>query len=169
MNDLKIAREILLGLCVLALTGCGAGNIVDKSTTENTNSSESPVITENNEQSGDTASNDANNLIDSSTMQGSVISFSDIGCSVSQAISEDDGQSAKVAAPGSENADTTVNIQYQTNCVFQTAIINRTTEIATISDASISDIKKQTSLIIYGDFEGTHDLTATKVIIARYE
>ena len=47
--------------------------------------------------------------------------------------------------------------------------INITTGKATISDASVSDIKKQTSLLIYGDFEDTHNLTATKIVIVRYE
>lgn len=166
MKNSKITRGILICLCALTLTGCSAKNTRDRSSqgdTPDTPAAQSSTV------SDDTESTDANELIDSAAMQGSVIDFSSNGCSVSQVTSEDGGKSSKISAPGSENADTTVNIKYQTNCTFQRAVINRTTENAAISAASVSDIKKQTSLIIYGDFEDTHNLTAAKVIVVRYE
>jgi len=68
-----------------------------------------------------------------------------------------------------KNDETNVTISYKADCIFQKASINTTTGKASISDASVSDIKKQTSLLIYGDFEDTHRLTAEKVIIVYYE
>lgn len=168
MKNLKIAKGILIGLCILTLTGCGGGNTMDNGMGTQENSWNSPTTIINNH-SGDTGSNDANELINLSTMEGSVIDFSKSGCSVNQTTFEEDGKVAVGAAPGNEHAGTTVNIQYDPNCVFQIAVINRITEKAAISEASIYDIKKQSNLIIYGDFQDKHNLTATRVIITRYE
>lgn len=164
MKNLKMTRGILICLCMMLFTGCGAVANTDLQK----NTPQAPV-TENNGGTKNPDSDDGNALIDSSALQGSVISFSDTGCSVSQVTYEEGGHIATVPAPGNENPDTTVNVKYQTNCEFQIAYINSSTGKATISSASITDIKKQTSLIIYGTFEDTHNLTATRVIIARYE
>ena len=55
------------------------------------------------------------------------------------------------------------------DCIFQTAVMDLTTGTANISKAAVSDIKKQTSLLIYGSSEDTHNFSASKVIIVRYE
>lgn len=162
----KITKGFLIGLCTLLLAGCGTEHNVD---TNKQGSKPNTPTGENSKRSEDLGTNDANVLLDSAAMQGSVTDFTNSGCTVSQVISADGGQSAKIAAPGSENADTTVTVQYQENCIFQLAFINSTTGKAELRNAAISDIKKQTNLIIYGDFENTHTITAAKVIIARYE
>lgn len=145
-------RVLLMCLCTLLLAGCGIrGGDNDMPTTHNTNG------------------NGANALFDLSTMQGSVIEFSDIGCSVTPVSVDADGKTARVASPGNENEAETVHIEYLADCVFQIALINPSTSQAVIKDATIQDIKKQTSLIIYGDYEDAHHLTASKIIIARYE
>lgn len=168
MKISSIARGVLIGLCTMALTGCGAGDMVENSTDIPRDTTNSP-ITEHNNYLDETGSDNANDLINSSTMQGSVIEFSDRGCTVSQVIIDKDEQIAMSAAPGSESADTTVTVQYEKNCIFQIAVINIATEKATVQDASISDIKKQTSLHIYGEFEDSHTVSATKIMIVRYE
>lgn len=148
MRLTKFVRGILMGICVLALSGCSVsqnGNV--KNTGNNT---------------------DGDELIRSSALQGSVAAFSDSGCTVSPVTNEGEN-TAVVAAPGNENDETNVTISYKTDCIFQKANINITTGKANISDASVLDIKKQTSLLIYGDFEDTHHLAATKIIIVHYE
>ena len=44
-----------------------------------------------------------------------------------------------------------------------------TTGKAAVSEAAISDIKKKTSLVLYGNFDDTENFTASKVVIAQYE
>ncbi len=110
---------------------------------------------------------DADSLYASAAMTGSVVDFSDGSCTVSAAITEDDGKTGVVAAPGYESEDTNVVVTYQEGCVVQIATIYTSTGIAELEQASVADIKKQASVIIYGSFEDTHHVTATKVIICH--
>lgn len=110
---------------------------------------------------------DADSLYASAAMTGSVVDFSDGGCTVSAAVTEDDGKTGVVAAPGYESEDTNVEVTYQEGCVVQIATIYTSTGIAELEQASVADIKKQSSVIIYGSFEDTHHVTATKVIICH--
>ncbi len=110
---------------------------------------------------------DADSLYASAAMTGSVVDFSDDSCTVSAAVTEDDGKTGVIAAPGYENEDTNVVVTYQEGCVVQIATIYTSTGIAELEQASVSDIKKQASVIIYGSFEDTHHVTATKIIICH--
>lgn len=110
---------------------------------------------------------DADSLYSSAAMTGSVVEFSDGSCTVSAAVTEDDGKTGVVAAPGYESDDTNVVVTYQEGCVVQIATIYTSTGIAELEQASVADIKKQSSVIIYGSFEDTHHVTATKVIICH--
>ena len=110
---------------------------------------------------------DAGSLYTSAVMRGSVVEFTDGGCTVSVAITEDDGKTGVVAAPGHESEDTNVVVTYQEGCVVQIATIYTSTGIAELEQASISDIKKQTSVIVYGSFEDTHHVSANKIIICH--
>lgn len=165
MRNFKIVKSLLIGLCVLSLVGCGMedGSVKD---IENNPIAENENTSSSNEQVND---NDANVLLESSTALGSVVDFTDTGCIVTLVEEMDDGKTAVVAAPGSDSSDTNITVNYDSGCIFQIAIINPLTGEADISDATVSDIKKQTSLIIYGDYQDTDTLNATKVIIARYE
>ena len=40
---------------------------------------------------------------------------------------------------------------------------------ATVSEAAKADIKKKTSLLLYGSFDDTENFTATKAVIVQYE
>ena len=110
---------------------------------------------------------DADSLYSSAAITGSVVEFSDGSCTVSAATTEDDGKTGVVAAPGYESEDTNVVVTYQEGCVVQIATIYTSTGTAELEQASVADIKKQSSVIIYGSFEDTHHVTATKVIICH--
>lgn len=110
---------------------------------------------------------DADSLYASAAMTGSVVEFSDGSCTVSAVVTEDDGKTGVVAAPGYESEDTNVAVTYQEGCVVQIATIYTSTGIAELEQASVADIKKQASVIIYGSFEDTHHVTATKIIICH--
>ena len=110
---------------------------------------------------------DADSLYASAAITGSVVEFSDGSCTVSAAVTEDDGKMGVAAAPGYESEDTNVVVTYQEGCVVQIAAIYTSTGTAELEQASVADIKKQSSVIIYGSFEDTHHVTATKVIICH--
>ena len=51
----------------------------------------------------------------------------------------------------------------------QKAVISIATGEATVSEAAKEDIKKKTSLLLYGNFDDTENFTATKAVIVQYE
>ena len=157
MRNSKVGKGIIIILCTLALTGCGSGtsreNPVDSSTEQGGT----------NQTSG--GENMAEELLDTAALNGSVIEFTDSGCIISPVTTEDGGQSAIIAAAGHEDEADSVNVQYQDDCVFQIAEVDVASGSADIRKASITDIKKQTILVIFGDYTDTENLTASKVII----
>ena len=64
--------------------------------------------------------------------------------------------------------DTNVVVTYQEGCVVQIATINTSTGTAELEQASVADIKKQASVIVYGSFEDTKHVSATKIIICHW-
>lgn len=221
MKKQAILKGLIIGVCVLTLTGCGSkqaqrqgekdmsgteqyqNNISDtedmslnddakdnidpetddandniKPETDDANGNgnkEQPLSNEGalTENQNNTTTNDigekvdADSLYASAAMTGSVVEFSDGSCTVSAAVTEDDGKTGVVAAPGYESEDTNVVVTYQEGCVVQIATIYTSTGIAELEQASVADIKKQASVIIYGSFEDTHHVSATKIIICH--
>lgn len=51
--------------------------------------------------------------------------------------------------------------------MVQIATIYTSTGTAELEQASIADIKKQASVIVYGSYEDAHHVTATKIIICH--
>lgn len=156
MKNQKIWKGFAIGLCILALIGCGTG--ADNSTESWNN------ITQN-----DTGEEvDADSLYASAAMTGSVVDFSGGGCTVSPDVTEDDGGTGVVAASGYESEDTNVVVTYQDDCVVQIATIHTSTGTAELEQASVADIKKQASIIIYGSFQDTYHMLAAKIVICHY-
>lgn len=194
MKNQKVRRGLVVGLCMLALTGCGAGakmhsdqkdNIDSKAGDADGNASredKDDSMPDGKDASGagtwqedqnDVTANvadgkvDAGSLYTSATMRGSVVEFSEDGCTVSMATTEDDGKTSAIAAPGHENKDENIVVTYQEGCVVQIATIHTSTGVAELEQASVSDIKKQASVIVYGSFEDEHHVSATKIIICH--
>lgn len=187
MKNQKMWKVFVIGLCISALTGCGtkadenyniapkADNADGNGSQENKDSSppDGNVVDASQENRNNTTANgtdkkvDADSLYASAAMTGNVVEFSDGNCTVSAAVTEDDGKTGVLAAPGYENEDTNVVVTYQEGCVVQIATIYTSTGIAELEQASVADIKKQASVIIYGSFEDTQHVTATKIIICH--
>lgn len=216
MKNQKMWKSFVIGLGILALTGCGTGAEEktgdeeryvteyqsDLSETEDMHSDENDGIdpeadyaddnsSQENEDSSlpdgngaggedtsremrnDTAAHetdgktDADSLYASAALTGSVVDFSDAGCTVSADLTEEDGKTCVATAPGYENEDTNVVVTYQEDCVVCIATIYSSTGIAELEQASAADIKKQASVIIYGSYEDTHHVSASKIIICH--
>ena len=110
---------------------------------------------------------DAESLYAAAAITGSVVEFSDDSCTISPVVTEDGGNTGVIAAPGHESEDTNVVVTYEEGCVVQIATIYTSTGEAELEQANIADIKKQASVIIYGNFEDTHHVSATKIIICH--
>lgn len=158
-------RTILTGLCIFALAGCGQ----TRSDTPRTpvqsgsaaGSSDSPDTS---------GSNSSGSIIDSASLTGNVIDFSDSGCSVSQAQKIEGGAALKSEAEGQENKENAVTVNYSADCEFLLAELNTQAEdLTNVTRGSVSDIKKQSIVYVYGDFVDAHNLNADKIIIARFE
>lgn len=195
MKKSKIYIGAVTVLCVVSFAGCAANGVTadDKSSIASVSSDSYPIIEGNDSVTGNlpkdndtdntpfSDSDDTNNtsfnedndqndasLISNATVLGSVVAFSDDYCTIAPVETSGDSNEAVIAAAGSEDADKNVTIHYQNGCTFQIAEIYVATGTKIFSDAEVSDIKKQTSLIIYGEWTDTHNINATKVYIARY-
>ena len=176
MKIKKLMRAFVVGASIFALTGCGTlngtgtnGESEAKDTyIENgtTGSDKKDISNENN--SNSVGSMDGDEIIAASDLQGDVIEFSDLGCVVNQ-VTSDHADEAVVAAEGYENEGAKVTVKYGDHCIFQRAVISIAIGEATVNDAAKEDIKKKTSLLLYGNFDNTENFTAEKVIITQYE
>lgn len=164
MKRTRICNLLLIGLCISALTGCGlssAGN----SGTEHFGTEHSDTEQENSQ-----AQKETDHLLDSADMAGTVLDFSGTGCSVSQMTETDGGAGMMIAAEGSENKDTAVSVTYSPDCEFVIAALNiQAGTIANVTNGSIADVKKNSTVYIYGEFTDTLNFNAEKVVITRTE
>ena len=147
------------------MTGCGASPD-EKPDTSN------PIVNSNtNEENANGSSeNKGNDILESANLIGSVLEFTDNGCSVSQAKETDGGDSLQIEASGMENKDNTVSVTYSPDCEFVVATLNKQLgSVTNITTGSISDVKKQSDVYLYGEFADTLHFNATKVVVARWE
>ena len=114
MKRKTISKFILVGLCVFALAGCGK---------QVTDVPQTPAQTTNENSSSNTAGN-TDEMLDSATLSGSVLDFTDNSCSVSPGELIDNGAGMKSSADGYENEDTAVTVNYNSDCTFVIATLN---------------------------------------------
>lgn len=194
MKNKKLMRLLIVGVSIFALAGCGTSNDMgtnreretkdvyienditnpDKKDAPNENDSKDTSNGNNSKETPDednsnaVGSMDADEMIAASDLQGSVTGFSDNGCTITPVTSSNDGEAA-IAADGCEDEAEKINIKYGDNCIFQRAVMSIATGKATVSEAAKADIKKKTSLLLYGSFDDTENFTATKAVIVQYE
>ena len=188
MKNKKIMRMLIVGASILVLAGCGTSNDTDTDGEKETQNTYIENNIANPDQKDASDENDSNNtpdgndsnavgnmdgdeLITASDLQGSVTEFSDNGCTITPTTSSSDGNAkiAEEAADGYEDEGAKVTIKYGDNCIFQRAVMSIGTGKATVSEAAKTDIKKKTSLLLYGNFDDTENFTAAKVMIVQYE
>ena len=194
MKNKKLMQMLIVGVSIFALAGCGTSNDMgtnreretkdayienditnpDKKDAPNENDSKDTSNENNSKETPDednsnaVGSMDADEMIAASDLQGSVTGFSDNGCTITPVTSSNDGE-AVIAADGYEDEAEKINIKYGDNCIFQRAVMSIATGKATVSEAAKADIKKKTSLLLYGNFDDTENFTAAKVVIVQYE
>lgn len=161
MKREKMLKSLLSVLCVLSLTACGKGaDLPGKS-------APAEAAPPNSSSAGAAPAANASQTPEPQ-IQGSVVSFSDGFCVITPMQTGEDGRLAYEAAPGHEDSETNITIHYQEGCTVQIAEIDVASGKRDLLDAEIADIKKQTSLIVYGEWVDEHNLNATALYIARY-
>lgn len=188
MKNKKLLRMLMVGASIFALAGCGTSNDTGTNREKETKNAYIENDITNPDQKNASDKNDSNNtpdgndsnavgsmdgdeLITASDLQGSVTEFSDNGCTITLVTSSNDGKAkiAEEAADGHEDEGAKVTIKYGDNCIFQRAVMSIATGKAAVSEVAKADIKKKTSLLLYGNFDDTENFTATKVMIVQYE
>lgn len=164
MKRLKFTKAILVLVCTASLAGCG--NIQKDTGTDAHSYSQNPE----GGQSTDT-SNEAQALLDSAALVGSVTDFQEGSFQVMADQTKDNGQTAVGVAPGmeSESGMESTTVSYGEDCVFQIANIDINTQAVNLKDASSSDVKKSTSVAVYGETQENGEIYASKVLITRYQ
>ncbi len=164
MTKTDLRKLAAAGLCICILTGCGSNSDVKPETSKPAVSSGANA--ENTKDSSETGTND---LLDFAQMLGTVLEFTDSGCSVSQAKEYDGGAGLIEDAAGAENKDNGVSVTYNSGCEFVIATVNAQYGVTNVTTGSISDVKKQSKVYLYGEFADTLHFNASKVVIAHWE
>lgn len=162
MKQGVFSKFILAGMCIFALAGCGQTN---------SDTSQTGFNSKNTNNSGETSSNNSkDNIMESANLIGDVVNISNNGCSVNQAKVIEGGAGMQTEADGYEDENNDLTINYNSDCGFLIAELSMTSgEVLNMSNGSISDVKKQSQIYVYGDFVDTHNFNADKVIIANWK
>ena len=149
---------------VLACAGCGqaAGDNKSQSGTGG-----APAYGNNGFQTenGENPSN-ADKLFEISNLSGTVYEFTETGCTISPTKKGGEGEAIQ-DAPGYE--DTFVSVVYDPGCTFLIAHVDIQTATATYETATVENVKKQTSLIICGEYDENDVLHASRIFLYRTE
>ena len=164
MKHSKFTKAILILACAASLAGCG--NFRKETGADAPSYSQNP----DDGQSTNT-STEAQTLLDSAVLVGSVTDFQEGSFQVMADQTKDNGQTAVGAAPGmeSESGMESTTVSYGEDCVFQIANIDINTQTVNLEDASSSDVKKSTSVAVYGEEQENGEIHATKVLITRFQ
>lgn len=168
MKHMKLATITLTLFCMLSLAGCGSSN------TEQAKNNQTPAYSQNESQPGGENTNTSNetstnldDLLETASLRGSVADFQDGSFQVVP--DQDDGQMAKSAAEGMESDMESTTVSYGEDCTFQIANINSSTGAVELETATASDVKKSTSVYVYGETQDDGEIHATKVLITRFD
>lgn len=155
----KVSKFVVI-LLALGVIGsfCGCSNDKETNSAQPKSVNESDGLEENNQ-----TETTGENLINNADLSGSVIEVLGNGCMLSQTMLEGD-ELAYESAEGNDS-ENQVKVIYEDGIVFQSATIETTSgRILELTDINKDDIKKQTRLLLYGDFQNTYTFKATKIV-----
>ena len=182
INEEKIMYSIMFGLYRnrIKFVGCSNKNFDSKVTGDNQTTTEnvSDILNDQEKKEGgyenESSSNaddkensaDDSEVLANADLRGAVLEFSDTGCNISIGTQTDDAE--MVPAPGAVVEEMNqVKIVYGENTYFQ--ISHSTMTGITLEDCRKEEVKKQSMLYLYGDYQEDGTFLAKRVIIDRFE
>lgn len=168
MKHMKLTITALALICTFSLAGCGSFHTGQEAKNEPSTYSQSEPQSggENTNTSNETSTN-LNDLLETSMLRGSVADYQEGSFQVVP--DQDGGDTVIAAAPGMESSAESTTVSYGQDCIFQIAHIDSATGTVELEAASASDIKKSTSVYVYGETQDNGEIYATKVLIARFQ
>ena len=177
----KICIVLCLG-CIgtVSVVGCSNKNFDSKVTGDNQTTTEnvSDILNDQEKKEGgyenESSSNaddkensaDDSEVLANADLRGAVLEFSDTGCNISIGTQTDDAE--MVPAPGAVVEEMNqVKIVYGENTYFQ--ISHSTMTGITLEDCRKEEVKKQSMLYLYGDYQEDGTFLAKRVISDRLE
>lgn len=164
----------------VSVVGCSNKNFDSKVTGDNQTTTEnvSDILNDQEKKEGgyenESSSNaddkensaDDSEVLANADLRGAVLEFSDTGCNISIGTQTDDAE--MVPAPGAVVEEMNqVKIVYGENTYFQ--ISHSTMTGITLEDCRKEEVKKQSMLYLYGDYQEDGTFLAKRVIIDRFE
>lgn len=113
-------------------------------------------------------------LLDGSILSGAVMDFTENGCSLSEGITQEyengfSSYSVIVDPEAAAREGLLKAIAYQPDCVFLYVYVNATTGSIRYEDAIRENVKKNTSLVVYGEANEEGTVRASRVYLERFE
>lgn len=164
----KIFLILITLFLLMSCVGCGTQTQQEDMPTESSAQANSELPDEDRPSDAPNANpQNGDELFEICNLNGTVTEFFDNGCKVIPIINE--GNVAYQAAPGYEDQQEQITVSYVEGCTFQIAYANLQTGKITCDDANMDDIKKQTELVICGEYDSDNTLLANRVFIYRVE
>lgn len=163
----KIVIFMMLSCLGIASVGCSNNNVEENSNTENSTRTSS---TENTTQPISDVENSSDNegadVLDNADLFGTVIDFSETGCTLGKGSDSDD---TKMTMANGASADdvSQISVIYGENTEYQIALTSATD--ITLESGSKEDVKKSSVIYIYGTNREDGTFLADKVIVERYQ
>ena len=156
MKKIKLVGVALALFCTLSMAACGSTQ------TGQETQSESPAYSQ-----GEMPGGNIDDIEAEAILGGSVAEFQDGSFQVVPM--EADAETVKSAANGMESTLESTTVSYGEDCTFHIANINSATGAVEFEAATASDVKKSTSVYIYGETQDDGTIHATKVLLPRYK
>lgn len=157
----KIAMVILATCLFGTLAGCekDSSNKPEVPSTENSTNSVNQTENSTEKSEGISALSNAN-------LVGTVIDFTEIGCTLGKGKSTEDTLTTPAGGDNTEGVER-VFVKYADNTQFQ--IANSTITNITLTDGTREDVKKSSSVFLYGEYQEDGTFLATRVIINHFQ
>ncbi len=108
------------------------------------------------------------NIFDLADLQGTVLEFTNSGCTISPQINEGDDL-AYEAAVGVEDDAGNITVLYSADTQFQIVTANaEQQEIESINNTEKDELKKQSEVCLFGNYQEDNTFLATRVVIVRW-
>lgn len=157
----KIATVILVTCLFGTLAGCGNGSMNKPEVPSTENSTDSMNQTENN-----TENSEGESVLSNANLVGTVIDFTETGCTLGKGKSTEDTLTTPAGGDNTEGVEK-VFVKYADNTQFQ--IANSTITNITLTDGTREDVKKSSSVFLYGEYQEDGTFLATRVIINHFQ